>query len=148
MNYLYIAIAIIAGGLFALQPLINSNLARSLNSPILASLVSFLVGTSLLTAINLAIGINLPYTSKMPVLPWWMWLSGGAIGAFIVTVALVIQPKIGAGGWIACYILGQLTMSVLIDNYGLLNLEIRPLNLMRVAGIFLLTIGAILVARY
>ena len=148
MYYLYIAVAIFAGGIFALQPSINGNLARSLNSPLLASLISFLFGTILLIVVNLALGVKLPSTNKLIAVPWWLWLSGGAIGAFVVTVAIIIQPKVGAGVWVACYIFGQLTMSVLIDNYGLLDLEIRPINLMRSIGMFCLAIGAILIARY
>ena len=148
MYYLYVAIAILAGGFFALQPSINSNLARNLHSPLLASLISFSVGTILLLIINLAIGIKLPSINKLQAIPWWLWISGGAIGAFMVTMAIVIQPQIGAAAWVACYVFGQLTMSILIDNYGMLNLDIRPINLMRLIGMFCLAIGAILIARY
>ena len=148
MNYFYIAIAILAGAIFALQPPINSTVARNLNSPLFASFISFLVGTVILLIINLVIGIKLPPVNQLQALPWWIWLSGGAIGAFIVTAAIIIQPKIGAASWVVGYLFGQLTMSILIDNYGLLNLAIHPINVMRLIGVFLLAIGAILIARY
>lgn len=148
MNYVYIAVAVLAGVVFALQPAINENVARSLNSAIQGSLISFSVGTILLIIINVALGLKLPSFDKLQAIPWWLWFSGGAIGVFVVTTAIIIQPKIGAGGWVACYVFGQLTMSVLLDNYGLLGLEIHPINLMRSLGIFFLGIGAILIARY
>lgn len=148
MNSIYIIVAILAGVVFAIQPTVNENVGRSLNHPIQASFVSFLVGTVLLLAINLALEIKLPSINKLIAIPWWLWLTGGAIGVFVVTAALTIQPKIGAGVWISCFIFGQLVMSILLDNYGWLGLAIHPINPMRALGALLLAIGAILVAYY
>ena len=148
MNSIYIIVAILAGVVFAVQPAINKNVGRSLNHPIQASFVSFLVGTLLLLIINFALGLKLPSTDRLIAIPWWLWLAGGAIGAFVVTAALSIQSKIGAGVWISCFIFGQLVMSILLDNYGWLGLSIHPINPMRAIGVFLLAIGAILVAFY
>ena len=148
MNYIYVIVAILAGVVFAIQPAINENVGRSLNHPIQASFVSFLVGTLLLLIINFALGLKLPTADKLVAVPWWLWLAGGAIGAFVVTTALTIQPKIGAGVWISCFICGQLVMSILLDNYGWLGLTVHPINPMRSLGAFLLAIGAILVAYY
>ena len=148
MNFIYIIVAIVAGVMFAIQPPINENVGRSLNHPIQASFISFLVGTLILLIINFALGLKLPSTDKLTAIPWWLWLAGGAIGAFVVTVALTIQPKIGAGVWISCFIFGQLVMSILLDNYGWLGLPIHSINPMRLLGAFLLAVGAILVAYY
>ena len=148
MQLVYIIISIVAGVVFALQPAVNDNVARALNRPIQASLISFVVGTVLLLIVNLAMGAKIPSTDKLSTISWWLWLAGGAIGAFAVTAALIIQPKIGAGAWISCFIFGQLVMSILLDNFGWLGLETHPINLMRSLGAFLLAIGAILVAHY
>ena len=148
MNLIYIIMAIVAGLMFAVQPTINENVGRSLNHPIQASFISFLVGTLLLLIINFALGLKFPSTDRLVAVPWWLWLAGGAIGAFVVTVALTIQPKIGAGVWISCFIFGQLVMSIILDNYGWLGLSVHPINPMRAIGAFLLAVGAILVAYY
>ena len=148
MNFFYILVAILAGMLFAIQPIVNHNVARLLNHPIQASLISFFVGTVFLLIVNLSFGIKIPSTDKFLAVPWWLYLSGGAIGAFVVTAALILQPKIGAGGWISGYVLGQLAMSILLDNYGWLGLPTHPINFMRGLGAFLLVVGAILVANY
>ena len=148
MNPIYIIVAILAGVVFAIQPTINENVGRSLNHPIQASFVSFLVGTLLLLVINFALGLKFPSTDKLITVPWWLWLVGGAIGAFVVTAALTIQPKIGAGVWISCFIFGQLVMSIMLDHFGWLGLEIHSINPMRSLGAFLLAVGAILVAYY
>ena len=148
MNSVYIIVAILAGIMFAIQPALNKNVGRYLNHPIQASFVSFLVGTLLLLIINFALGLKFPSTEKLTAIPWWLWLAGGGIGAFVVTVALIIQPKIGAGVWISCFTFGQLLMSILLDNYGWLGLPIHSINPMRLLGAFLLAVGAILVAYY
>ena len=148
MNAIYIFVAILAGIVFAVQPAVNENVGRYLNHPIQASFISFLVGTLILLVVNFALGLKFPSTEKLTTIPWWLWFTGGAIGAFVVTVALTIQPKIGAGVWISCFIFGQLVMSILLDNYGWLGLAIHPINPMRSLGAFLLALGAILVAFY
>ena len=148
MNYIYIIVAILGGIVFALQPAINENVARSLNHPLQASLISFFVGTVLLIVINVLLRIELPSTEQLLAIPQWMWLSGGAIGSFVVTAAIVVQPKIGAGVWVACYVSGQLTTSILMDNYGWFGLEVHPINIMRSLGVFFLAVGTILIARY
>ena len=148
MNAIYIFVAILAGIVFAVQPAVNENVGRYLNHPIQASFISFLVGTLILLVVNFALGLKFPSTEKLTAIPWWFWFTGGAIGAFVVTVALTIQPKIGAGVWISCFIFGQLVMSILLDNYGWLGLTIHPINPMRSLGAFLLALGAILVAFY
>ena len=148
MNSIYVIVAILAGVAFAIQPAVNDNVARSLSHPIQASLVSFVVGTILLLILSFLLGAGLPSTDKLLAIPWWLWLAGGAIGAGAVTAALIIQPKIGAGSWISCFIFGQLVMSILLDNFGWLGLATHPLNFMRSLGACLLAIGAILVAHY
>ncbi|MEL6496767.1 MAG: DMT family transporter [Cyanobacteria bacterium J06623_7] len=148
MNYSYIIIALLAGAVFAIQPGVNENLGRYFNHPIQASFVSFLVGTLLLLLLNFGLGLKFPSTEKLGAVAWWLWLAGGAIGAFVVTAALTIQPKIGAGVWISSFIFGQLVMSVLLDNYGWLGLTVHPLNSMRALGVFLLALGAMLIAFY
>lgn len=148
MQYIYVVFAILAGVAFAIQPSVNGKVAQSLNYPLQAALVSFAVGTVMLTGINLLLNSKLPSLGRLFAIPWWLWLGGGAIGAFVVTAALVIQPKIGAGSWISGYLCGQLVMSILLDHFGWLGLEIHPINWMRSLGVFFLALGAILIASY
>ena len=148
MQFTYIFFAILAGVAFAIQPSVNGKVAQSLNYPLQAALVSFTVGALLLAIINLVSGKGLPSLERLLTIPWWLWLGGGAIGAFVVTAALVIQPKIGAGNWIAGYLCGQLLMSMLLDHFGWLGLETHPISLVRSLGAGLLVLGAILIAYY
>ncbi|WP_036477408.1 DMT family transporter [Myxosarcina sp. GI1] len=148
MQFIYVICAIFAGVAFAIQPSVNGKVAQSLNYPLQAAFVSFAVGTILLAGINLLLNSKLPSVERLFSIPWWLWLGGGAIGAFVVTAALVIQPQIGAGRWISYYLFGQLVMSMLLDHFGWLGLEVHPIGWMRSLGVFLLVLGTILIANY
>jgi bacterial/archaeal transporter family-2 protein len=78
--------------------------------------------------------------------PAWMWL-GGVMGAVVVTTISYAPPLIGTFATIGLLIAGQLAAGVLIDAFGLFSLERIPLNTARVAGLVLLTAGALLVLK-
>jgi bacterial/archaeal transporter family-2 protein len=78
--------------------------------------------------------------------PWW-YLTGGFIGAVFVASSLVTVRELGAGGVVAATIAGQLTFSLVIDRFGLLGLEERPLSLPRLLGVAFLVLGVLLVVR-
>jgi bacterial/archaeal transporter family-2 protein len=69
------------------------------------------------------------------------------LGAAYVTSVLVTVRALGAGAVVAATIAGQLTMSVIIDQFGLLGVEKDPVNAMKLAGILLLAGGTFLVVR-
>jgi uncharacterized membrane protein YdcZ (DUF606 family) len=48
---------------------------------------------------------------------------------------------------LAASIAGQLTMSVIIDQFGLLALDKDPINAMKALGVVLLFVGTLLVVR-
>ena len=56
-------------------------------------------------------------------------LLGGLLGAAYVTTVLVTVRTLGAGGVTAATITGQLTMSVVVDQFGWLGVEKEPITL-------------------
>jgi transporter family-2 protein len=135
-----------AGGVVALQPLINSLLGRQIGT-LQAALVSFVVGTIALAVIVGVTGGGYGSLGEIGGVPWY-YLLGGLMGALYITVALVTVRTLGAGGIAAATITGQLTMSVIADRYGWLGAERRPITVSTVLGIALLAAGTwILVAR-
>jgi transporter family-2 protein len=135
-----------AGGVVALQPLINSLLGRQIGT-LQAALVSFVVGTIALAVIVGITGGGYGSLGEVGGVPWY-YLLGGLMGALYITVALVTVRTLGAGGIAAATITGQLTMSVIADRYGWLGAERRPITVSTVLGIALLAAGTwILVAR-
>jgi transporter family-2 protein len=60
---------------------------------------------------------------------------------------LVTVRSLGAGGVTAATIAGQLTMSLVIDQLGILGVEKQPIDATKVAGVLLLAAGTFLMVR-
>jgi transporter family-2 protein len=135
----------VTGGLIALQAPINSLLGKSVGT-FQAAFVSFAVGTIALCGIALVAGGGLGSVAEIKSVPWH-YLLGGLLGAAYVTSVLVTVRTLGAGGVTAATIAGQLTMSVIVDQLGLLGVEKQPIDASRIAGLALLAAGTFLIVR-
>lgn len=137
---------VIAGGFIALQSPINSGLGKHVGA-LQGAFLSFLVGTvALLVAAALARG-GLGRISDVGGVGSWVYVTGGVLGAGYVTVALLSVRSLGTGGVIAATIAGELTVAVLIDQFGWFGVDKQPIDVLRVAGIVLLALGVVLVVR-
>jgi bacterial/archaeal transporter family-2 protein len=133
------------GSLIALQAPINSGLGKAVGT-FQAAFVSFALGTVVLAVIaGLARGGFGQISEVRTLAP--QYLIGGLLGAAYVTTVLVTVRTLGAGAVVAATIAGQLTMSVIIDQFGLLGVDKDPLNAMKLFGILLLAGGTYLVVR-
>ena len=133
------------GGLIAMQAPINSMLGKTVGT-FQAAFVSFGIGTMLLLAIALVAKGSLADIPEARHLSWY-YLTGGVLGAAYVTTVLVTVRSLGAGPVVAATIAGQLTMSVIIDQFGLLGLDKDPISAMKLGGVLLLALGTLLVIR-
>jgi bacterial/archaeal transporter family-2 protein len=133
----------VAGALVAMQPPINSKLGHAIGN-FAAATASFLIGTLALAVVTVAVGGH--HVGDIRHVPWW-YLVGGFIGAVFVASSLITVRTLGAGGVVAATIAGQLTMSVIIDRFGLLGLEQKPLAATRILGVLLLAFGVFLIVR-
>ena len=140
-----VVITAMAGSLVALQAPINGTLGRTIGT-FAASTVSFAIGTALLFAIAVTVGGGFGEVGEIRGLSWY-YLTGGALGAAYVTTVLVTVRDLGAGGVTAATIAGQLTMSVIADRAGILNLPERAITVPRMLGVALLALGVYLILR-
>ncbi len=138
-------LAIAIGALLPLQALINARLGQLTQGALFASFASFLVGTVALAIALLTTRTALPTVHGMSGLPAWTWL-GGVIGAAFVLSATVLVPRLGAAALICLVVFGQMIASLLLDHYGVLGAP-RPADALRVAGVVLVAVGALLVVR-
>jgi transporter family-2 protein len=128
-----------AGGLIALQAPINGRLAEAVGN-LQATLVSFVVGTVVLAAIvALAKGGYGQIGEVRQV--GWIYLTGGLLGAVYVTTALVAVKTLGAGGVTAATVAGQLTLSLFVDQLGILGVAKQPITAGKLLGVALLAAG-------
>lgn len=141
---LAVLITVVAGGLIAFQAPINGRFGRTIGS-FPAATISFTLGLLLLLAIVVVRG-ELGQLGQAAHVPWW-YLLGGFMGAAYVTVVLTTVGTLGAGGVVAATILAQLTLSVVIDQFGLVGVEKSPVNPTQLVGIALLVVGVVLVVR-
>jgi len=133
-----------AGGLIALQAPINGRFGREIGSLPAAS-VSFALGLAALLAL-VAIRGEAGRIGEAAGVPWW-YLTGGVLGAIYVTTVLITVGTLGAGPVVAATIAAQLTVSVVIDQFGWLGVTRDPITAGRLAGIVLLALGVFLIVR-
>jgi transporter family-2 protein len=124
----------------------NVTLRGALASPMLAALISFLVGSLALLLFVLASGSAWPGRAQVGAVPLWAWF-GGVLGAFYVASSIIIGPRLGAAALLSLIVLGQLVTSLVLDHFGWLGFAQHPLNLTRALGAALLFCGVLLIVR-
>lgn len=140
-------IIITAGMLQALGPPMNGQLRQSLVNPWLATLVSFGLVFALFIIVAAINPRPLPTAQGLAAMPWWAPL-GGIIGAFAVVTGLLFVDRVGAGPFAAMTVSANLIMSVIIDQFGLVNMPVHALSPMRALGAALLIGGVALMTLF
>jgi len=146
MQSLYYLLGLGVGAGLVVQVGMNSTLRSLLGSPIVAALISFLVGSLALAVYAGLARTPLPLRAQLGAVPAWAWL-GGVLGAFYVASSVIVGPRLGAATLLALVVLGQLGTSLHVDHYGWLGFPQHPLNLVRVLGAVLLFGGVLLITR-
>ena len=80
-------------------------------------------------------------------MPWWAPL-GGLTGAVAVFAGLLFVKEIGAGPFAGLLITANILFSLVIDHFGLFNMDVHALNIWRVLGGLLMVGGILLVAIF
>jgi len=148
VQWVFLLMALVAGCGISLQSVINAELGRGLGHPVSAAFVSFAVGTLALFVYVLATRLPLATPAKLAALPWWTWVFGGLIGAYFVSAAASLAPRLGVTVFFMTVVAGQLGMALLLDHFGWLGLSERPVSAGRLAGIALMVAGIYLTRRF
>lgn len=140
-----LVVAIVVGGLIALQAPVNSGLGRAVGD-LPAAAVSFLIGTVVLVLLASVVGGGWSRVGEVRHVGW-TYLAGGLLGAAYVGTSLVTVRALGVGGVTAATIAGQLAAALVVDQFGLLGVEQRGITPLRLAGALLLAAGTALVVK-
>lgn len=140
---LYLALAVVAGGMLPLQGAINARLAQAVGGPVWAAAFSGVVLTVALVLVAGAMSRGGPRLEILDTLPWWAWI-GGFCGAVLLSVSTALTPRLGAERLIALVMTGQVLGSIALDNFGLVGLPREPLNVKHAIAGGLLVAGAAL----
>lgn len=141
-RFLAVLATLAVGGLIALQPPVNSELGKR-TSVVGAAFISTAVSALVLLVIALFAG-EVHQVRKIPHVPA-IYLTGGLMGAALVSVSLVAVRTLGASGVVAATVTSQLVVSALLDKYGVLGLHKVGLTSTRLLGMALLLAGTALV---
>ena len=146
-NIVYTVAAVGIGAAVSLQPPINAAMARILGSPLLAASISISISLIVVVALWLSWGKGVGEISQIRMLLWWVIIGGviGVIGVIFVAGSIVTVPVIGVALFFICVVAGQLIGSSIIDQWGAFGLAVKPMNTMKLIGIGLVLLGAVLV---
>jgi len=128
-----------------IQTAANARLRLSVGTPLIASLVSFAIGSIFLSVATFIEKGTLSISTDIIVgLPWWAWL-GGICGLYGLTVNIIIFPKLGSMQTALMPMLGQITTGILIDTFGWLNAPVHESGVMRITALCFILGGIFMV---
>ncbi len=146
MKIVYTFIVLAIGCLLAIQGSINTQLTTFLKHPLQGALVNFLVGFLALLTLNIVFRTQTPDWANVKTAPQYLF-AGGMLGAIFVSSVIFFIPKIGVSTVLAASIAGQLIAASIIDHFGLFGLNVHPISVQKIAGIFLLLGGIFLIQK-
>ena len=147
MKFAWLIIVFVCGALLPFQAGLNARLGKSIESPIYASIFSFIVGA-------ITVVIYLQFTKET--ITWAVvkstsivsLLGGGITGAIFITATMLALPRIGMALTFGLVVAGQVIVAVLLDHFKILVAEQHPFNLWRLLGIILILLGVIIVRKF
>lgn len=143
--YSLFGLGVLAGSMLAMQSVLNATMGKKVG--ILGSLVVMTVIGLSMTLVFIAL---FPSSSNLRALPgkreWYLYL-GAVMGFVIMLIPIFLVPRIGATSTLTALVMGQLTLALIVDHYGLLSTPQISINLARLLGVALLILGAYLISR-
>jgi transporter family-2 protein len=127
------------------QAAVNAALGRRIGVVETAFLSGF--GTTIILGVAvLALRGGAGGLGSLGAAPVWAW-TGGILGSIALSALSFSPARIGVFAALACFLAGQLTLALVIDAYGLLEVDRTPITPHRVVGLVLVALGAALVLR-
>ncbi len=144
--FVFLLLTLLAGALLPIQTGVNLQLRNLIGHPVVAALVSFVVGTIGLALV--AVMARAPWSLGVAWSrnEWWHW-GGGLLGAVYIVGTIVLAPRLGAATFVAALVAGQMIMSLVIDQYGWVGFAEHAISPLRVLGAALVVGGVVLVQR-
>ncbi len=138
-----VLIGLVSGIAVGLQSPLASMITQRLG--MLESIFIIHIGGAILIAIPLILvgGGNLGNWRSLP----WYALVAGSMGLIVVGGVSFMIPRVGIATAITLIIAGQLVISSILDHYGLLGVQVRPMDLPRILGLLIVFVGAWLTVR-
>ena len=144
MKAIFWLIAMACGCFQALQAMSNGSAVRSGVGALWVGAGSAIISALTLVVVAVVIyRLPLPDTSVITAQGLKV-VFGGMMGAFIVTGLAFVAPKLGPTQTFILYFFVIAVTSALIDSFGLLGTEARPLAARQLVGVLLAGVGLVL----
>lgn len=146
MKVLWIIIAFVSGAFLPIQAGLNTRLGKSIESPVYASMISFIVGV-------FAVVVYIIFTKQhvawvgIKTAPAYAWI-GGALGAFYVTAIILAFPRIGPALTFGLVVAGQMVIAVLLDHFNILVVQQHSINIWRILGVLMIVAGVVIIRKF
>lgn len=145
---LSIVLGLLMGIGISVQTVVNTRLRTYIQSPLLAALTSFSVGTLFLLLILIGQSIAIiPDRAIWQISPWWIWI-GGVLGATWITINIFVFLQLGPIQTTILPVLGQIVMGMVIDHFGLFHTTIKPVSALQILGMLFVLIGIIVAVTW
>jgi transporter family-2 protein len=135
--------AVFVGAAVPLQSAVNAGMGRSQGHPLYGALTNTTIATLVFALLIVVFRLPPPNLKVAAGGPWWLWL-GGLVGAAFVFGGLFVAPRVGAAAFAAATIFGTVAASLAIDHVGLLGFPVKPVSLVRLAGVGCVLVGVLL----
>jgi transporter family-2 protein len=147
MNHgVIITLAIFIGGIIAFQGPINSELGKILSHPIQAAIISFTTGTLTVIFAALIFKSGFPTGQTIASAPKVLLL-GGVLGCIYIIANILFIPQIGVFKMLISILVGQVVVSLIIDNIGLFGVPRQAINFQRILGASLVIAGIVVINK-
>lgn len=142
----WIIVALASGALLPVQAAYNTDLGKTMNSSVMASLISFAIGT--LSLLIYALVSRQSFTTDgLRQLPLYTW-TGGVIGAVYVTAVVLIYPRLGPSMSFCLLVLGQLLITLVFEHFNILTQEQHLITWQRLVGLVLVVAGIYMMRKF
>ncbi|GBU13452.1 membrane protein [Enterobacterales bacterium] len=138
-----IILAVVAGAALSMQAAVNGKLGEKVGV-LKSAFLTFSVGAAI-TAV-LILFIQTPQAATLLTVPKWQ-LMGALFGVPYIIIMVTAVPRIGTAAATVAVILGQLSMGMMIDNFGWLHNPTIGLSWQRMAAVPCLAIALWLIYR-
>lgn len=142
---LVVFIGVLCGGVLSLLSPLSSMINQRLGvfeSVLLVHLSGTVAGVAALLVFRQGLG-NLDRWSEIP---WYLWISG-VLGLFVISSYTYLIPRIGVAVSVLITVTAQLAVSAFLDHFGFLGAAVRPITILRGAGIAVMFLGVWLTVR-
>ena len=143
--FLVILIGLVSGAAIGMQSPMANMISQRLG--VLESVVIVHLGGAVAGCLVLLVSVRgVGNLSRFRELPWYL-LGAGAFGLIVIASFSYTIPRVGVMASVLITVTGQMAISSVLDHFGFLGADIRPMTLPRLLGIGVMFLGVWLTVR-